>query len=179
MGSILSFSVLLSLALSVSAAPCEQNIFANPNIKVKFTEEIVMPEANAGLYLCDSAGFVGHCVHYTTEFGHCSELIQPWPQSIAHDLRTYLIDSYNYRSIPPWLPRCQVCWFRSRKLVYPVLVSFTRPVPEPVVPLLNLLLFGRQTHCHGDELQIHYPGVDDLSKKNWSNKVRSYNCAAE
>jgi len=77
MGYILSFSVLLSLALSVSAAPCEQNVFAKPNNKVKFTEEIVIPEfVNAGLYLCDSAGFVGHCVHYTTPFGHCSESIK-------------------------------------------------------------------------------------------------------
>jgi hypothetical protein len=129
MGFILSFAILLSLALSVSAAPCEQNVFANHNYEVKFTEEIVMPEfANGGLYLCDSAGFVGHCLHYTTPFGHCSELIQSWPQAIAHDLRTYLTNSYNYRSIPPWAPRCQVCWFRPRKLVYPVLVSFACPI---------------------------------------------------
>lgn len=72
---ILRVSLLLSLALSISAAPCEQNVFANQNNEVTVTETIVTPESsNGGLYLCDSAGFVGHCVHYTTPFGRCSEL---------------------------------------------------------------------------------------------------------
>lgn len=75
---ILNVSILLSLTLSISAAPCEQNVFANANNEVTVTETMVMPESsNGGLYLCDSAGFVAHCVHYKTPFGHCSELTKP------------------------------------------------------------------------------------------------------
>ncbi|EEQ33835.1 hypothetical protein McanMca71_003819 [Microsporum canis] len=36
-----------------------------------------------------------------------------------------------------------------------------------------------QSGCQGSELQIHYPGYDDLRKVNWRAKARSYNCAAE
>ena len=57
--------------------------------------------------------------------------------------------------------------------------EFRLPRHEPAAPLLNFLLFGRQSQCHGDELQIHYPGFDDLRGKGWNNKARSYNCAAE
>ncbi|KAK2832007.1 hypothetical protein FQN49_006947 [Arthroderma sp. PD_2] len=36
-----------------------------------------------------------------------------------------------------------------------------------------------QSGCKGSELQVHYPGYDDLRKENWRSKTRSYNCAAE
>ncbi|KAF3480474.1 uncharacterized protein GIQ15_05821 [Arthroderma uncinatum] len=35
------------------------------------------------------------------------------------------------------------------------------------------------SNCQGSELQVHYPGYDDLRKVQWRAKARSYNCAAE
>lgn len=68
-----SAAAILSLALSttlVAAAP--------------FTEEVVIKKTmNAGLYLCENAGFKGYCVHFTTPFGQCSKCFSllfgsPW-----------------------------------------------------------------------------------------------------
>ncbi|KAL4940398.1 hypothetical protein BDV06DRAFT_196716 [Aspergillus oleicola] len=36
-----------------------------------------------------------------------------------------------------------------------------------------------EENCHGQELQVHYPGFEDLTYLGWNDKVRSYNCAAE
>ncbi|EDN04011.1 predicted protein [Histoplasma mississippiense (nom. inval.)] len=73
MKSKISLAFLLSLTLSVSAAPLEQSIQVKFNNGVKTTEEAVISYhlSNAGLYLCDRSGFVGHCVHYATPFGQC------------------------------------------------------------------------------------------------------------
>lgn len=76
MKSKISLAFLLSLTLSVSAAPLEQSIQVKFNNGVKTTEEAVISYhlSNAGLYLCDRSGFVGHCVHYATPFGQCGKL---------------------------------------------------------------------------------------------------------
>ncbi|KAH7063066.1 hypothetical protein B0J12DRAFT_157464 [Macrophomina phaseolina] len=64
-----SAAAILSLALSttlVAAAP--------------FTEEVVIKKTmNAGLYLCENAGFKGYCVHFTTPFGQCNTITDRFP----------------------------------------------------------------------------------------------------
>ncbi|KAG5299273.1 hypothetical protein I7I50_07400 [Histoplasma capsulatum G186AR] len=81
MKSKISLAFLLSLTLSVSAAPLEQSIQVKFNNGVKTTEEGVISyhPSNAGLYLCDRAGFVGHCVHYATPFGQCVTIFDQFP----------------------------------------------------------------------------------------------------
>ncbi|KAK4220902.1 hypothetical protein QBC38DRAFT_513825 [Podospora fimiseda] len=32
--------------------------------------------------------------------------------------------------------------------------------------------------CRGQELQVYYPGYEDLSATSWNDKAKSYNCAA-
>ncbi|KAI9923397.1 hypothetical protein MW887_009354 [Aspergillus wentii] len=36
-----------------------------------------------------------------------------------------------------------------------------------------------QNDCHGNELQLHYPGYTDLKKVDFNERAASYNCAAE
>ncbi|KAK9860671.1 hypothetical protein MYU51_005821 [Penicillium brevicompactum] len=36
-----------------------------------------------------------------------------------------------------------------------------------------------EENCHGQELQVHYPGYENLSPLGWNDRVRSFNCAAE
>ncbi|QSS60318.1 hypothetical protein I7I51_05116 [Histoplasma capsulatum] len=81
MKSKISLAFLLSLTLSVSAAPLEQSIQVKFNNGVKTTEEAVISYhlSNAGLYLCDRSGFVGHCVHYATPFGQCVTIVDQFP----------------------------------------------------------------------------------------------------
>lgn len=88
---ILDSSLLISLALSISAMPYEQEVVSSLDSEIKLTDEIVIPRfSKAGLYLCDSAGFVGHCVHYTTPFDQCGEFID---RRQPYNMHTY--SSYN------------------------------------------------------------------------------------
>ncbi|KAK3989604.1 hypothetical protein QBC44DRAFT_369896 [Cladorrhinum sp. PSN332] len=35
-----------------------------------------------------------------------------------------------------------------------------------------------QENCRGEELQVYYPGYENLAATSWNDKARSYNCAA-
>ncbi|KAK4034650.1 hypothetical protein C8A01DRAFT_38908 [Parachaetomium inaequale] len=35
-----------------------------------------------------------------------------------------------------------------------------------------------QENCRGEELQVYYPGYENLANTGWNDKARSYNCAA-
>ncbi|KKZ62962.1 hypothetical protein EMCG_02672 [[Emmonsia] crescens] len=82
MKSVFIFSVLLSLALSVSSAPHEQSILIKPNNDgSKLIEETMISKlSKAGLYLCDRADFAGRCIHYATPFGQCITIIDQFPR---------------------------------------------------------------------------------------------------
>ena len=43
----------------------------------------------------------------------------------------------------------------------------------------NRIDIDRQENCHGQELQVHFPGYENLVPLGWNDKVRSFNCAAE
>jgi hypothetical protein len=71
-----TFPALLSVILSVSALPCDQDVLSLQTVTSapKTAEHVfVNGGANGGLYLCENAGFKGYCVHYTNPFGQCSE----------------------------------------------------------------------------------------------------------
>ncbi|PGH08010.1 hypothetical protein GX51_01450 [Blastomyces parvus] len=82
MKSIISLPILVTLAVSISAAPLEQSILINPgNGGLRPMEEAMISTLpNAGIYLCDRAGFAGHCVHYATPFGQCITIIDQFPR---------------------------------------------------------------------------------------------------
>ncbi|OJD19767.1 hypothetical protein AJ78_00266 [Emergomyces pasteurianus Ep9510] len=81
MKSILSFSVMLSVSFSASAAPLEQAILIKPHDGLKLIEGTMTSKlSNAGLYLCDHAGFTGHCIHYATPLGQCVTIIDQFPR---------------------------------------------------------------------------------------------------
>ncbi|RAH86119.1 hypothetical protein BO86DRAFT_395563 [Aspergillus japonicus CBS 114.51] len=36
-----------------------------------------------------------------------------------------------------------------------------------------------ESGCHGQELQIHFPGYENLAYLGWNDRAKSFNCAAE
>ncbi|KAF7593465.1 hypothetical protein BBP40_011471 [Aspergillus hancockii] len=81
---------IISLALSVTALPCDQGqagdhdqiTFGNelPRDEVyEYKEVEVTPKANAGLYVCATKGFKGKCIHYVTPFGKCTTISHEFP----------------------------------------------------------------------------------------------------
>ncbi|KLJ11563.1 hypothetical protein EMPG_09665 [Blastomyces silverae] len=163
MKSIISLPILLSLALSISAAPLEQSILINPGndgLRLRPMEEAMISTlSNAGIYLCDRAGFAGHCVHYATPFGQCSKLLHSglskYQQSMS--LKSLILNPQHTVTIIDQFPRGKgVKSARSDRGSWCTLYS--------------------QPECHGDELQVHHPGYPDLRHQDWGDRAHSYNC---